>query len=113
MILSKGLVVREGIIEIRKVRKYAKKNGIPFIDLREGIIFANVEQLNTHLSTAISNVFRRPIRANIDSFFNGRCFGKEFVAVVPHNFINDFAITTKKSPITILNTLCTNESNLV
>jgi len=113
MNLSKGLVVREGIIEVRKARRYARKNKIPFIDLRQGLVFANVEQLSINLSVMISNAFRRPLRANIDSFFDGECFGKRFVAMVPHDFINDFAITTKKSPMSILSALNNNESRLV
>lgn len=111
--MSRGLVVREGIVDIRRVRRYAKKNSLPVIDLRNGIIFANVEQLSSHLSIKISHAFRRPLRANINSFFNGECFGKSFVAIVPHNFINDFAITTKSSPEDILDALNVNESVLV
>lgn len=111
--MSKGIVVREGVVDVKKVKRYAKKNKIPFIDLRQGMNFANIDQLNRHLTLAISNVYRRPIRANVNSFFRGECFGKKFVAVVPHNFVNDYAITTKKSPATILNALCNNESLLM
>ena len=111
--LTKGLVVREGIVSINKARSYAKRNKLPFIDLRQGITFANVEQLNKNLSMAVSVTFRRPLRANINSFFNGECFGKSFVAMVPHDFINDFLITTKKSPMNILSALTENESQLM
>jgi len=111
--LKKGLVVREGVVSILKVRRYAKRNKIPFIDLRDGISFASVEQLNTHLSLAVSNTFRRPLRASIDSFFSGECLGKRFVAMVPHDFINDFIKTTKKSPTGILDALINNESKIM
>lgn len=111
--MSKGLVVREGVVDVKEVKRYARRNKIPFIDLRQGMNFANVEQLNRHLTLAVSNVYRRPVRANVKSFVNGECFGKKFVAVVPHNFVNDYAITTKKSPVNILNTLCDNESSFM
>ena len=107
--MSKGLVVREGVIPISKIKNYAKKNKLPFIDLRRGIAFSSVEQLSRNLSMYVSNAFRRPVRVSLESFFRGECFGKKFVAVIPHNFINDFVINTKKSPESILSTLSSNE----
>ncbi len=110
--MSRGLVVREGAVSLTKAQIYAKRNKMPFIDLRTGVSFANIEQLSKNLSMVVSNAFRRPVRASIDSFFKGECLGKKFVAVIPHNFINDFMMTTKKSPINILNALSVNESIL-
>ncbi len=108
--MSNGLVIREGSIELRKVRNYANRQKIPFIDMREGISFANMEQLNQCLSMMVSNVFRRPIRISFDNFFKGECLGNKFVAVLPHDFINDFIITTKRMPGRILSDLRHNEA---
>lgn len=110
--VTQGLVIREGIIDLIKARRYAERNKIPFIDLRESLSFANVEQLNQNLSIAVSNAFRRPVRADINNFFRGECFGKTFVAILAHNFINDFTETTQKSPKDIMNFLTVNEAIL-
>ncbi len=110
--MSKGLVVREGAVEVLKVKRYAQKNNIPFIDLRQGISFANIEQLNQNLSLIVSNTFRRPLRADINSFLRGECFGKSFVAAIPNDFVSDFMETTKRSPKDILDYLSANESSL-
>ena len=108
----KGIVVREGAVEVGKVKRYAEKNKMPFIDLRQGLTFANVEQLNQNLSIMVSNAFRRPLRADINTFFKGECLGKSFAAVVPNDFVNDFMETTMKSPKDILEHLSENESFL-
>ena len=110
--MSNGLVIREGVVTVHKARLYAKRNNIPFIDLRQGLSFANVEQLSNTLSASVSNAFRRPLRANIVNFFQGECFGKRFVAMIPHDFVNDYVLTIQKSPSSIVSLLSAHESVL-
>ncbi len=110
--MSKGLVIREGAVPLNKVINYAKKNKLPIIDLRNKLSFANIEQLNNHLSLSISKTFRRPIRTSINDFLNGSCRGKPFVAIIPHDFITDLLITTKQLPKEVITKLTNNESML-
>ncbi|MFA5406587.1 MAG: hypothetical protein WC307_04500 [Candidatus Nanoarchaeia archaeon] len=110
--MSNGLVVREGSIDLKKARVYASRQRIPFIDLRDGLSYSNIDQLNQCLSVRISNVFRRPIRVSINSFFKGECLGNNFVAILPHDFVNDFMVTTKRMPGSIITDLNYNEAIL-
>ena len=110
--MSNGLVVREGAVPLSRARKYAEKNKLPFIDLREDLAFTNNQQLSNHLSVRFSRTFRRPIRVTIESFFKGECFGKRFVAILPHDFLHEYVLSTKQAPKEILNSLSTHESRL-
>ncbi|HLE06533.1 MAG TPA: hypothetical protein VI790_04210 [Candidatus Nanoarchaeia archaeon] len=110
--MSKGLVVREGMVDLLKVRKYADRNKLPFIDLRQDLLFSSEEHLSNYLSMKISNTFKRPLRATLNSFFSGECFGKTFVAVLPYNFLTEFAMTIKKAPMGILEAITNNEATI-